>query len=199
MHFGAAEQPAGGKLMDQGSWTAFLSLMLVVGPVVPQPLEPLIAKAGGNLGVPRMAQAAQAGMTEPQGEPLRVTIHPGTLGYAIDEFAGQRVRIPNARVASVLDPRAFVIESAVRYDVGKGFRDRILVLIDGASLRVTAEQVDGSTVVVLGVAKTIVGSRLLTAPAWPAALDRERMNQLEVRAVVVATSVQTADGTELTQ
>jgi hypothetical protein len=172
--------------MGQGSWTVFLSLMLVVGPLVPQPLVPL-------------AQASQARAAEPQGEPLRVTIHPWTLGYAIDEFAGQRVRIPHARIASVLDPHAFVIESAWRHDVGKGFRDRALVLIDGAGLRVTADQVAGSTVIVLGVAKTIAGSRLLSAPAWPASLDREGMERLEVRAVVIATSVQTADGTELTQ
>jgi hypothetical protein len=130
---------------------------------------------------------------------LRVTVYPWTLGQAVDEFAGQRVRIPNARVASVLDPRAFVIESASPHDVGKGYHDRTLVLIDGASLRVTADQVADSTVVVFGVAKTIASSRLLSAPAWPASLDRERLRQLEVRAVVIATSVQTADGTELTQ
>jgi hypothetical protein len=183
--------------MDQCSWTAFVSLLLAVGPLVSQPAVPLLAQPG--VGVSRSAQASQARATDPQGEPLRVTIHPWTLGYAIDEFAGQRVRIPNARVASVLDPRAFVIESPWRYDVGKGFRDRTLVLIDGASLRVTEEQLARSTVVVLGVAKTIAGTRLLTAPAWPATLDRERMTLLEVRAVVIATSVQTADGTELTQ
>ena len=186
--------------MDLCSWTAFLGVMLVVGPLRPQPMVPLPTGSGGiNLGVSRAAQASQARVTEPQGELLRVTIHPWTLGYAIDEFAGQRVRIPNARVASVLDPRAFVIESERRYDLGNGFRDRTLVLIDGASLRVTEEQVAGSTVVILGVAKTIVGGRLLTTPPWPASLDRERMKQLEVRAVVIATSVQTADGTELTQ
>lgn len=160
--------------MDQFSWTALLSLMLVVGPQVSQP------------------PATQPG-------PLRVTVHPWTLGHAVDEFAGQRVRVPNARVTSVLDPRAFVIESESPHDVGKGYHDRTLVLLDGASLQVTADQVADSTVVVFGVAKTIVGSRLLSAPAWPASLDRERLKQLEVRAVVIATSVQTADGTELTQ
>lgn len=160
--------------MGQFSWAALLGLMLIAGPVVPQP------------------PATQAG-------PLRVTVYPWTLGQAIDEFAGQRVRIPNARVVSVLEPRAFVIESASPHDVGRGYHDRTLVLLDSANLRVTAEQVADSTVVVFGVAKTIVGTRLLSAPAWPASLDRERMKQLEVRAVVIATSVQAADGTELTQ
>jgi hypothetical protein len=179
--------------MDHRSWTPLLSLLLVVGPLVPQPTD------GLNTAAPRTAQASQARVAEPPGEPLLVTIHPATLGQAIDEFAGLRVRIPNARIASVLDPRAFVIESPWRYDVGQGFRDRTLVLLDGASLRLTGEQAAESTVTILGVAKTIAGTRLLTAPSWPALLDRERMKQLEVRAVVIATSVQTADGAELIQ
>jgi hypothetical protein len=166
--------------MEQCAFTAFLSLMLVVGSWGPQQTTPRASKT-------------------PHDESLRVTVYPSTFGHAIDEFAGQRVRIPNARIASVLDPHAFVIESATRYDMGKGFRDRTLVFIDGASLRITEEQLAGSTVVVSGVATTLVGSRLLSTPSWPASLDRERMEHLEVRAVVIATSVQTADGTELTR
>ena len=164
--------------MDQYSLTAILSLMLVAGPLASQPSQTPVTDAK---------------------ELLRVTIHPSSLGQAIDEFAGQRVRIPSARIASVLDPHAFVIEAPSRYDLGRGYRDRTLVLIDGAALRVTEDQVAGSTVVVLGVATTVTASRLLAAPAWPASLDRERIDHLEIRGVVIATSVQTADGTELTR
>lgn len=163
--------------MAHYSLGALLSLMLVAGSSPPQPSQP-------------QADAQ---------EPLRVTTHPSALGHAIDEFAGQRVRILNARVTSVLDPHTLVIEAPSRYDMGRGFRDRTLVLIDGAALRVTEEQLAGSTVVVLGVATTLTGSRLLSAPAWPASLDRERTKNLEIRGVVIATSVQTADGTELTR
>jgi hypothetical protein len=167
--------------MDWRLSTACFSLCLVAGPVLPA------------------AQTSQTPVTQPQAEPLRVTVYPQTLGIAIDEFAGQRVRIPTARIAEMLDSHAFVIESPWRVDVGKGFRDRTLVLLDGGSLRVTQEQLAGSTVVVLGVAKTIAGSRVAPAPAWPAALDAVRMKELEVRAVVIATSVHTAEGTELVQ
>lgn len=161
--------------------TTFLSLCLIVGP--------------GLLS----AQTSRAIVPPPQAEPLRVTVYPQTLGIAIDEFAGQRVRVPTARIAEVLDSHAFVIESNWRFDLGKGFRDRTLVLLDGASLRVTREQLAGSTVVVLGIARSIAGSRIAPAPAWPAALDAVRLKELEVHAVVVATSVHTAEGTELIQ
>ena len=168
-----------GMLMNQCSRTVFLSLMLVVGPWVPQPVVTLLS--------------------QPQSEPARVTVHPWTLGLAIDEFAGHHVRIQNARVVTMFDARAFLIESERRYDMGDGYRDRTLVLIDGAGLRLTQEQLAGSTVIVLGVARTIAGSRVLPRPAWPAWLDRGRIEDLEVRAVVIATSVQSADGTPLTQ
>jgi hypothetical protein len=179
-------------VIHQRSWTVFLGLVLSAGPLVAQSGVPAQSTVDGA------AQSAQVRVAETQGEPLRVTVHPGTIGYFIDEFAGLRVRVPNARVASILDPRAFVIEWASRHDVGPGFRDRTLVLLDGASLRVTEEQLAGSTVTVLGVATTLAGSRLLATSQWPVQLDRERVDQLEVRAVVVATSVQTAEGTQLT-
>jgi hypothetical protein len=186
--------------MNQCSWTVFLSVMLGVGPWVPQPVVTVQSATDSTRGGARrtIAQASQVPVTPPPSEPARVTVHPWTLGLAIDEFAGHRVRILNARVVTMFDPRAFLIESDRRYDMGDGYRDRTLVLVDGAGLRVTQEQLAGSTVIVLGLAKTIVGSRVLTRPVWPAWLDRERLEDLEVRAVVIATSVQTADGTELT-
>jgi hypothetical protein len=170
--------------INQCSWIVLLSLVLTVGSAVPQ-------------AVP---DAPQVRATEaPQGELLRVTVSPATLGYIVDEFAGLRVRVPKARVTTIFDPRAFVVESVWLHGSGRGFHDRILVLTEGAGLRVTQEHLAGSTVTILGVAKSILGTRLLTSPPWPAALNSQLMDQLEVRAVIIATSVQSTEGDELTQ
>ena len=53
--------------------------------------------------------------------------------------------------------------------------------------------------VILGVARTLLGLRVSPEIPWPSTLDRDRIERLEVRAGVLATSVQTAEGTELTQ
>jgi hypothetical protein len=55
-----------------------------------------------------------------------------------------------------------------------------------------------STVKVVGVARTLLGAKVSAEVPWPAKLDRDLVGRLEVRAAVLATSVQTAEGTELT-
>jgi hypothetical protein len=116
----------------------------------------------------------------------------------IEELAGHHVKVVNARVVGVLEPHAFLIESATRYEEALGQRDRILVLIDAAKLRVPAEDLVTSTVHVIGLARTLLGARVSAEVPWPTRLDRDLARRLEVRAAVIATSVRTADGTELT-
>jgi hypothetical protein len=120
------------------------------------------------------------------------------LADNIEELAGQHVTILNARVVGVFAPNAFLIEPASSYAEILGHRDRILVLIEGAGLNVPAESLVGATVEVVGVARTLLGLKVSREVEWPAKLDPNSTQRLEVRAAVLATSVRTAEGTQLT-
>jgi hypothetical protein len=147
----------------------------------------------------RTMEARPGGAQPPRpGQPVPITIRPAMLVDNIEELAGQNVKILNARVVGVFEPHAFLIESAGRYAEMLGRRDRILVLLEAAMLRVPAESIVASTVRVFGVAHTLLGARMDAESRWPTKLDRALVERLEVRAAVFATSVQTAEGTELT-
>jgi hypothetical protein len=141
---------------------------------------------------PSQDQAAVSDHAKP------LSLRPSMLAKNIDELAGRSVKILNARVVGVFEPHAFLIESATRYEEMLGERDRILVLIDGAKLRVSDEVLVASTVNVLGVARTLLGVKVTAEVPWPVKLDSELVRRLEVRAAVLATSVRTPEGTELT-
>jgi hypothetical protein len=134
----------------------------------------------------------------PRTEPRPVTMRAGTLAVASDEFAGFEVRLVDARVVGVLEPHAFVIEPATRYMKTMGQRDRLLVLLDAAALRVAAETLVGSTVRVTGVARSLLGMQVTREAAWPAQLNEKTIERWEVRAAVLASSVQSPEGVELT-
>jgi hypothetical protein len=145
-----------------------------------------------SIGLAQQTTAVTARPTVP------ATIRPATLADSIEEIAGQSVKIPNARIVEILEANAWLIEPATRYRQLAGQRDRILVLVDGATLRAPAESSTTSAVTVVGVARTLLGMRVSAEVPWPVSLDPVRVKQLEVRAAVLATSVQTAEGTELT-
>lgn len=129
---------------------------------------------------------------------IPITLRPVMLAHNIEELAGHDVKIVNARVVGVFEPHALLVESATRYEQTLGERDRILVLIDAAKLRVPADAIVASTVNVVGVARTLLGAQATAEVPWPTVLNRDLVRRLEVRAAVLATSVQTAEGTELT-
>jgi hypothetical protein len=129
---------------------------------------------------------------------MTLTLRPSTLADHIEELAGQHVSILNARVVGLFGSNALLIEPAKRYLEPLGYRDRILVLIDAADLRIPAESIVSSTVRVLGIARTLLSLQVTAEVPWPAQLDRDLIKRLEVRAAVLATSVQTSEGTELT-
>jgi hypothetical protein len=128
-----------------------------------------------------------------------VTVRPAALASLIDELAGRAVRVPTSRVVGVFNPRAFLIESAMSLPAMLGNRDRILVLVDeGAALRIAPGTIVGSNVVVFGVARTLIGMQVTSEVPWPPELTQDHVKRLEVRAAVLATSVQSPEGVELT-
>lgn len=127
-----------------------------------------------------------------------IAVRTAMLVANVDVFAGRQVRVLNGHVVGVLDPGAFLIEPATPYLKPIGQRDRVLVLIGPATLRVPEELFVGATVTVTGVARTLLGMQVTREVPWPARLHPVAAERLEVRAVVHAQSVQTLDGTELT-
>jgi hypothetical protein len=120
------------------------------------------------------------------------------LASLIDELAGFEVRVSYARLVGLFDPQSFLIDTVSTIAPPLGQRDRVLVLLSGAALRIPAETLVGSTVTVSGTARTLLGVQAAGDVAWPSRLDPGTIERLEVRAAIVATSVRTADGIELT-
>ena len=79
-----------------------------------------------------------------------------------------------------------------------GNLSRVLVLIKDATLHVDATSLVGSDVEVVGVARTLLGVQATREVAWPPELTPQMVKRLEIRAAVLAASVHTADGVELT-
>jgi hypothetical protein len=129
---------------------------------------------------------------------LSLTVRPATLAGEIEELAGYSVRVPYARVVGVFNPHALVIDSASTMAPLLGNRNRLLVLVEARALNVPATLVVGSTVTVVGVARTLVGVQVSREVPWPVELRPDVVKRLEIRAAVLARSVQTADGVELT-
>lgn len=152
-----------------------------------------IPLALGLIVAPLISTHADAGA-----DGVVITVRPSTLASTVSELAGHSVRVPGARVVGVFEPRVFVIDSAAPFTALRGSRDRIVVLIHPGALRVSPEMIVGSTVTISGVARTLLGVRVTAEVAWPFALDRKLVDRLEIRAALLATSVQTADGVELT-
>jgi hypothetical protein len=128
-----------------------------------------------------------------------IRLHPGGLARLIDEVGGRAVTLPRARVIAVVNPQILLVESASRLAATVGMLDRVLVLIDGGELRVDAASLKGEDIHIAGTARTVLGLQVTGEVAWPRELTPEIIKRLEVRAAVLATSVRTADGVELTR
>jgi len=130
--------------------------------------------------------------------PLPILVRPAMLAASIGQLAGQTVRVPQARVVGLYNARVFVIDTASRLPALPGTRARVLVFVDPGALRVADTTLVASTVTVLGVARTLLGMQVSGEVAWPVELRPDVVQRLEIRAAVLAASVQTADGIELT-
>lgn len=157
------------------------------------------ASRGLRAEAERMTAGANAQARAELADTARLTVRPSMLADNIEYLAGREVTVLNARVVGIFEPHAFLIESATKEPEAVGMRDRVLVLLDRATLRVPADVVVASTVKVIGVARSLLGMQVSAEAPWPARLDRELLHRLDVRASVLASSVQTPEGIELTQ
>jgi hypothetical protein len=180
----------------------FASLLMLTTPLMAVPCAAQSAPSpNAELQTEKQPASWAVEVQEPLMQPaisdktIPITLRPVMLAQNIEELAGQTVKLLNARVVQVFEPHALLIESVNQY---LGERNRILVLIDAAKLRAPDDAIVASTVQVFGVAHTLLGIQVSGEISWPAELDGNRLRRLEVRAAVVAASVRTAEGTELT-
>ena len=129
---------------------------------------------------------------------IPILVRPSALAAQISELAGQTVRVPYSRVVGVFNPRVFLIDTATRLPPLVGNRHRVVVLVAPGSLKVAPEAIVASTVTVLGVARTLLGMQVSREVPWPTELRPDVVQRLEIRAAVLANSVRTAEGIELT-
>jgi len=143
--------------------------------------------------------AAQSGSRTFIGDAATITIRAAALAQVIDKVAGYPVNVPGTKIVWIADPHAMVIESDSSLDSLAGRKNRILVLIGGRrSLVVPRTPVMASPVTIVGTARTLLGVQVAHDVPWPRSLTANLIDRLEIRAAVVATSVQTPDGVELT-
>jgi hypothetical protein len=157
----------------------------------------LTGRGGGaaGRGTLRVEEPARSRL---QGSESLITVPPATLAVFIQSLAGHSVRVPNARVVGVFTPRVFLIDSqSLLYPV-VGNRSRVLVFIQEGTLRVTPESLVASIVTVSGTARTLLGMQTTRDVPWPASLNRSLVERLEIHAALLAKSVQTAEGVDLT-
>jgi hypothetical protein len=173
--------------MDERSRREFAGRPVLIAESVDSPDTSPTGISGPPLPVPVRVAARR-----------ELILRPAALASLIGEVAGFNVRVPYARVVGLFDSQSFLIDTAAQIPESFGFRDRVLVLLDGAKLRMPAEDLVASTVTVEGVARTLLGVQAAADVPWPSRLNRDAVKRLEVRAVVLATSVRTADGVELT-
>ena len=144
------------------------------------------------------ARAGQGPRPTETTDPIDAVLHPSALVKMIDDIGGRRVRMVKAKVIAVLNPRAFLVESAGLLEPIKSNLDRVLVLVDAGALRVETAAIVDTNVRVYGTARTLLGLQTTAEVPWPPELTRDVLKRYEIRAAVLAVSVQTADGVELT-
>ena len=128
-----------------------------------------------------------------------ITVRPSALAQVVSELAGSPVSVPRARILWVVDTHAVVIESDSMFDPTWRDRGRVLVLLErNRSLAIPRSPVAIAPVNIVGIARTLLGIQAAQDVPWPQALTRREIERLGIRAAILASSVQTADGVELT-
>jgi len=128
-----------------------------------------------------------------------ITVRPSALAQVVSELAGSPVNVQRARILWVVDAHAVVIESDSVFDPTWRDRDRVLVLLErNRSLSIPRQPVAIAPINVVGIARTLLGIQAAQDVPWPQALTRREIERLRVRAAILASSVRTSDGVELT-
>jgi hypothetical protein len=126
-------------------------------------------------------------------------VRPYALAQTVSELAGYPVNVQRARILWVVDPHAVVIESDS--SMGPRWRDRgrVLVLIGrDRSLAIPRPPVAIAPVTIVGEARTLLGIQAAHDVPWPEPLTPRVIERLDIRAAILASSVRTAEGVELT-
>jgi hypothetical protein len=189
--------------MEQTSPILVLTLLMVAPPIA---VRSHVAADGSQLdrsavqrtGEPRWFARSRLARAEAERE-IPISVRPFMLAEEVSTLAGHAVKVWEAKVVGVFEPNVFLVESATRsFRDRVGFRDRVIVLINPGALRVPATLLVGSAVTIFGVARTVLGLQVSREVPWPEVLDQKLTERLEIRAAVLARSVQTAEGVELT-
>jgi hypothetical protein len=118
------------------------------------------------------------------------------LAQVVGEMAGYAVNIPGARMLWFVNPHAVIVESDSSMGPRWRDRNRVLVLLQrGKSLAIPSRPIAIGPVTIVGVARTLLGVQAGHDVPWPEALTPR---ELDVRGAILATSVRTADGVDLT-
>jgi len=128
-----------------------------------------------------------------------IGMHPFALAQSVGELAGYPVNVQRARILWVIDQHAMVIESDSSFGPTWRDRGRVLVLVGRErSLAIPRPPVAIAPVTIVGVARTLLGVQAAHDVPWPEQLTRREIERLDIRAALLASSVQTPDGVELT-
>ena len=128
-----------------------------------------------------------------------ITVRPSALAQIVSELAGSPVNVQRARILWVVDPHALVIESESSFGPTWRDRGRVVVLLErNRSLAIPRPPVAIAPVNVIGVARTLLGIQAAQDVPWPEPLTRRVIERLDIRAAILASSLRTADGVELT-
>src|SRR5262245_42280832 len=128
-----------------------------------------------------------------------IPVRPSALAQVRSELAGSPVNVQRARIIWVVDPHAVVIESDSQFDPTWRDRGRVLVVLErDRFLSIPRPPVAIAPVNVVGIARTLLGIQAAQDVPWPQALTRREIDRLGIRAAILASSVRTSDGVELT-
>jgi hypothetical protein len=128
-----------------------------------------------------------------------ITVRPSALAQVVSELAGSPVNVQRARILWVIDTHAIVIESDSVLEPRWRDRSRVLVLVErNRALAIPRPPVSIAPVNIVGIARTLLGIQAAQDVPWPAALTRHEIERMDIRAAILASSVRTPDGVELT-
>ena len=128
-----------------------------------------------------------------------ITVRPSALAQVVSELAGSPVNVQRARILWVIDSHAVVIESDSTFEPKWRDRSRVLVLVErNRALSIPRPPLSIAPVNIVGIARTLLGVQAAQDVPWPQALTRREIERMDIRAAILASSVRTPDGVELT-